>query len=163
MKAAQHLLWLITLGFALLSSARAANATSQLVRVAAAQAARRVIDYRLTNFPAVFAAVEKNLSALEAVVAKAGGQKCDVLALPEDTPGLLNWIGMNEALARDVLPTVVKRMIEQLGQAAARHRMYLVVCSDHLESDGAIYNTSFFLGRDGMERDRLIDPKTGGP
>jgi hypothetical protein len=42
-------------------------------------------------------------------------------------------------------------MIERLGSAAARHQMYLVVCSDFLERDGGIYNTAFLLGRDGKE------------
>ncbi len=126
-------------------------ATNPTVRVATAQAAGRVIDFRLTNSAAVLASVEKNLEALEAIVHKAGAAKCDVLALPEDTPGLLNWVGVNEALAKEVLPKVVNRMIERLGRAAAQHRMYLVVCSDHIESDGAMYNTAFLLGRDGYE------------
>jgi hypothetical protein len=42
-------------------------------------------------------------------------------------------------------------MIERLGTAAARHQMYLIVCSDFMESDSAIYNTAFLLGRDGRE------------
>ena len=42
-------------------------------------------------------------------------------------------------------------MIERLGSAARRHKMYLVVCSDFTESDGATYNTAFLLGRDGKE------------
>jgi hypothetical protein len=42
-------------------------------------------------------------------------------------------------------------MLDRLGRAAAKHRMYLVVCSDHLKADGGIYNTAFFLGRDGKE------------
>ena len=41
-----------------------------------------------------------------------------------------------------------------LGSAAARHKMYLVVCSDFTESDGATYNTAFLLGRDGKELGR---------
>jgi predicted amidohydrolase len=127
------------------------GATNPTVRVATAQAAGRVVDFRLTNSAAVLARVEKNLEALEAIVHKAGAEKCDVLALPEDTTGLLNWVGMNEPLWKEVLPKTVNRMIERLGRAAAQHRMYLVVCSDHIESDGAMYNTAFFLGRDGYE------------
>ena len=42
-------------------------------------------------------------------------------------------------------------MIERLGSTAARHKMYLVVCSDLTESDGGTYNTAFLLGRDGKE------------
>ncbi len=120
------------------------------IRVAAAQADGRVIDFRLSPSNAL-AAVEKNLRELERIIERAGRERCDVLALPEDTPGLLNWVGANDAAAKDVLPKAVKRMIERLGSAAARHRMYLVVCSDFTESDGAIYNTAFLLGRDGRE------------
>lgn len=133
-------------------AAQVQAATNATVRVAAAQAARRVVDFRLTNSAAaVLAEVERNLEALERIVHKAGAQKCDVLALPEDTPGLLNWVGVNEGLTKEVLPRAVRRMVERLGRAAAQHRMYLVVCSDHIESDGAMYNTAFLLGRDGKE------------
>jgi len=126
------------------------SAPSNTVRVAAAQAARRVIDFHLNPDDAL-AAVEKNLSELQRIVERAGEAKCDALVLPEDTPGLLNWTGANEALAKELLPKAVKRMIARLGSAAARHRMYLVVCSDFTENDGAIYNTAFLLGRDGKE------------
>jgi len=64
---------------------------------------------------------------------------------------LLNWHGMNEDVAKDVLPAAVSRMLSQLGGVAASHRMYLVVCSDFIESDGGTYNTAFLLGRDGKE------------
>jgi predicted amidohydrolase len=120
------------------------------VRVAAAQAARRVIDFRLKPDEAL-AAVERNLAELERIIDRAGEAKCDALVLPEDTPGLLNWTGANETLAKELLPKAVKRMLERLGSAAARHRMYLVVCSDLTESDGRTYNTAFLLGRDGQE------------
>ena len=42
-------------------------------------------------------------------------------------------------------------MLDRLGRAAASHRMYLVLCSDFIESDGATYNTAFLLGRDGKQ------------
>ena len=120
------------------------------VRIAAAQAARRVIDFRLKSDEAL-AAVERNLAELERIVDRAGAAKCDALVLPEDTPGLLNWVGANDTLAKEVLPKAVNRMIERLGSAAARHKMYLVVCSDLTEGDGGTYNTAFLLGRDGKE------------
>src|SRR6266567_1050907 len=90
------------------------------VRIAAAQAARRVIDFRLKSDEAL-AVVEKNLAELERVVDGAGAAKCDALVLPEDTPGLLNWVGANKALASEVLPKAVNRMIDRLGSAAAWH------------------------------------------
>jgi len=129
---------------------KAVPTPTNTVRVAAAQAARRVIDFHLKPAEAL-AAVEKNLSELEKIVARAGEAKCDALVLPEDTPGVLNWLGANESLAKEVLPKAVKSMIERLGSAAARHKMYLVVCSDFIENDGLLYNTAFLLGRDGKE------------
>jgi hypothetical protein len=71
------------------------------VRVAAAQTASRAIDFRLTLDEAL-AAVERNLAELERVVDRAGEAKCDALVLPEDTPGLLNWVGANEKLAKAI-------------------------------------------------------------
>jgi predicted amidohydrolase len=127
-----------------------ATPSTNTVRIAAAQAASRVIDFRLDPNEAL-AAVDKNLNHLERIIARAGEAKCDALVLPEDTPGLLNWVGANETLAKELLPKVVHRMVERLGSAAARHNMYLVVCSDFTESDGGIYNTAFLLGRDGRE------------
>ncbi len=121
------------------------------VRVAACQVKNRVIDWHLHQQAAVLAAVDRNIEELEKIIHRAGAQKCDVLTLPEDTLGLLNWFGMNEQLAKQVLPEAVKRMLDRLGRAAAEHRMYLIVCSDHIEADGATYNTAFLLGRDGKE------------
>jgi predicted amidohydrolase len=123
----------------------------QTVRVAAVQAKRRLVDWRLSDAAQVLAAVDANLAELEAIVRRAGDRGCDVLTFPEDTLGLLNWFGRNESLAGDVLPEAVSRMIERLGRAAAEHRMSLVLCSDFVEADGEIYNTAFFLGRDGRE------------
>ncbi|PYI86875.1 MAG: hypothetical protein DME26_08100 [Verrucomicrobia bacterium] len=132
------------------SAAESSAPSTNMVRIAAAQAARRVVDFRLKQDEAL-AAVDKNLTELERIVNRAGEAKCDALVLPEDTPGLLNWVGANETLAKEVLPQAVKHMIERLGSAAARHKMYLVVCSDFTESDAGTYNTAFLLGRDGKE------------
>lgn len=121
------------------------------MRIAACQAKRRSIDWHLKKPDEVLAAVDKNLDKLEKIVAKAGDAKCDVLELPEDTLGLLDWSGVNEEAAKEVLPEAVKRMVDRLGRAAAKHQMYLVVCSDLVETDGKTYNTAFFLGRDGKE------------
>ena len=154
MKTRTHLGWLAT-GLLVAQTATAIAAESSTpstntVRIAAAQAAQRVVDFRLKPDEAL-KAVDKNLTELERIVVHAGEAKCDALVLPEDTPGLLNWVEANETLAKDLLPKAVKRMIDRLGAAAARHHMYLVVCSDFTESDGAVYNTAFLLGRDGKE------------
>src|SRR4030095_6496057 len=128
MQARARLGWFTVLPFIFCSHVVSAESiTSNTVRVAAAQAARRVIDFHLKP-DAALAAVEKNLTELERIIARAGEAKCDALVLPEDTAGLLNWVGANEALAKELLPRAVNRMIERLGSAAARQRRYLVVC-----------------------------------
>ena len=110
-----------------------------------------MIDWRVKEPAEVLAAVAENLAALEQIVHTAGERKCDVLAFREDTLGLLNWCGMNEHIANQVVPEAVSRTVARLGRAAASHQMYLVVCSDFVESDGATYNTAFLLGRDVKE------------
>jgi predicted amidohydrolase len=120
------------------------------IRVAAAQSQRRTVDYRLTADEAL-AAVDQNLVELESMVHRAGEAGCDALCLPEDTLGLLNWVGVNEADRGQVLSQAIPRMNDRLGRAAAKHRMYLVTCSDVAASDGELSNTAFLLGRDGRE------------
>jgi predicted amidohydrolase len=120
------------------------------MRVAAAQPRNRTIGFRLR--PAdVLAQVDKSLDDLEGIVHKAGELGCDALALPEDTLGLLKWEVANPERLTEVLPAAVKHMLDRLGRAAARHRMYLVVCNDTVEGNGSTHNTAFLLGRDGKE------------
>jgi predicted amidohydrolase len=120
------------------------------VRVAAAQPRNRTIDYRVSAAEAL-AQVDQTLGEFEGFIDKAGAAGCDVLALPEDTLGLLNWEAAHPDALGDVLPAAVGRMLDRLGRAAARNGMSLVVCSDTLETDGAIYNTAYLLGKDGKE------------
>jgi predicted amidohydrolase len=128
----------------------ASTSARKLVRIGAVQTKARIIDYHLK--PAdVLAEVGKTLMTLEQLVQKAADAGCDALTFPEDTLGLLHWTGMNAASAKDVLRESVQRMLDRLGHAARQHRLYLIVCSDNVEPDGALYNTAFFLGRDGKE------------
>jgi predicted amidohydrolase len=147
---ARPALCLLILHAASAFAARPISAGTNTVRIAAAQAAHRIVDFRLKPDKALVA-VDQNLAELEQIVRRAGEAKCDALTLPEDTLGVLNWVGANESLAKELLPQAAQRMLDRLGAAAARHKMYLVVCSDLLESDGGIYNTAFLLGRDGKE------------
>ena len=87
---------------------------------------------------------------------QAGEAGCDALALPEDTLGLLKWESGNPEERKKVLPEAVQRMLDRLGKAAAKHRMYLVCCNDVLDPDGALRNTAFFLGRDGKVIGRYV-------
>lgn len=120
------------------------------MRVAAAQAKNRMFDFRLQPAEALVQ-VELNLDELEKIVRKAGEAGCDALALPEDTLGLLKWEAGNGERLQEVLPAAVARMLDRLGREAAKHKMYLVVCSDTIEPNGTIRNTAFLLGRDGQE------------
>jgi predicted amidohydrolase len=122
-----------------------------MMRVGAAQPRSRVIDYRLGSPSEVLACVDESLGELEELVRRAGAAQCDVLALPEDTLGLLHWEAANKGKLTEVLPAAVERMLDRLGRAAAAHRMYLVLCNDTAEPDGTYHNTAFFLGRDGRQ------------
>src|SRR5258707_13657038 len=89
MKTHARLDWLATLLFiSQIALAEPSVPSTSTVRVAAAQAARRLIDFHLKPDEAL-AAVDKNLAELEGIVDRAGDAKCDALVLPEDTPGLL--------------------------------------------------------------------------
>lgn len=121
------------------------------IRIAAAQPRARLIDWRLKDVDAVLARLDQSLTELEALLEKAAERRCDAIAFPEDTLGLGNWEAGNEALVRELLPRAVERMLTRLGAAAAKHRMYVVCCNDQMEPDRNIYNTAFFIGRDGKE------------
>ena len=120
------------------------------IRLCAAQPATVLVDWHLKP-AAALAAVDRRLGELEQVVHQAGASGCSALAFPEDTLGLLNWEVGNKADLRQVLPHAVPRMLDQLGHAAAAHRMFLILASDDWKSDGTYRNTAFLLNRDGRE------------
>lgn len=127
-----------------------ATSNAETIRVGAIQAENRTIPFR-TPTNEVLTAIEKNLTELEALVTKAAQAKIQALAFPEDTMGILNWNAANESAIKQIVPKAVNQMLTRMGAAAARHNMYLVVCSENVEPDGSFYNTSFFIGRDGKE------------
>lgn len=134
-----------------LEAQETAPAQRKTVRVAAAQPKDRTIDWKIDDAGEVLRRVDESISELEQLIRKAGEAKCDAIAFPEDTLGLLKWEVAHPDALKEVLPAAVTSMRKRLGKAAAEHRMYLVVCSDALEADGSLYNTAFFLGRDGAE------------
>lgn len=125
--------------------------SANAVRIAAAQPRARLIDWHVKNPKDVLEKVDQNLSELEWILDRAAARHCDVIAFPEDTLGLGHWQAGNDALSREVLPEAVRRMLARFGAAAAKHRMYVVCCSNNVEPNGATYNTAFLLGRDGKE------------
>ena len=105
----------------LLSSARSADdgltpSKKTTVRVGAVQARPRIIDYKLSDPADVLKRVDTTLDELERIIHKAGEAKCDALAFPEDTLGLLHWEGMNKETAKPVLSEAVQRMLDRLGR-----------------------------------------------
>ena len=129
-----------------------ATATEQerrAMRVAAAQPKNRTIDWKIDDPQEVLRQVDRSLGELEQLIKKAGQAKCDALAFPEDTLGLLKWEVTHFESLDKVLPAAIERMLERLGRAAAAEKMYLVVCNDTLAADGKTHNTSFLIGRDG--------------
>ena len=121
-----------------------------IVRVCAAQPATKYISWKLAPMEAL-EGVDTTLLQLEQLVEQAGRDGCNVLALPEDTLGLLQWEVGNKAAMRQVLPEAVTRMLNRLGKAAAKYNMYLVCASDTVKPDGSYRNTAFLLNRDGRE------------
>jgi predicted amidohydrolase len=95
--------------------------------------------------------VDRTIGELEDLVHKAGEAGCDVLAFTELVLALSTWQVANPERVPEVLPQANERMLTRLGAAAASHRMYLLCCSDEVDSTGAIRNTSWFLGRNGKE------------
>lgn len=95
--------------------------------------------------------MDQSLGELEGLLDRAAARHCDIIALPEDTLGLGHWQAGQEALSREVLPQAVSCLLTRFGTAAAKHRMYVVCCSNNAEPNGAIYNTAFLLGRGGKE------------
>jgi predicted amidohydrolase len=132
------------------------TAKKRIVRVCAAQPTTQYISWRLTPEDAL-AGVAATLRDLEQLVHLAGTDGCDVLALPEDTLGLLHWEAANKSEMKQVLPKAVDRMLDRLGKAAESHRMYIVCSSDTVKQDGTYRNTAFLLNRNGQEIGRYYN------
>ncbi len=145
------LLWFACVGLVYLIAGESSFGGSNTVRIAAAQPQRRSVDWHMREPKDVLARVDKSLGELEALIDKAAEEKCDVIAFPEDTLGLGLWEADNHGIAGAVLPEAVQSMRSRFGAAAAKHHLYVLCCSHHVESDGATYNTAFLIGRDGKE------------
>ncbi|MGE5645543.1 MAG: nitrilase-related carbon-nitrogen hydrolase [Acidobacteriota bacterium] len=133
-------------------------AEAKTVRVCAGQTAIS-IRWRLSAAEAL-REVDRALGELEQVVRRAGRDGCDVLALPEDTLGLLRWEAAHKPEIYGVLSQAVPKMLDRLGREAAAHNMYLICSSDTAEPDGTYRNTAFFLGRNGREIGRYYKVQT---
>lgn len=117
----------------------------------AGETGRKRMDFHQADPAAVQAHVGETLALLERLIDKAAAAGCDLLAFPEDTLGLLHWFCANSAKAEPVFRDACDLMLERFGAAAKRNRMYVLCCEYAYEMPGKIYNTAYFLGRDGRE------------
>src|SRR5436853_5111349 len=74
------------------------------VRIAAVQVRDRSVDWKIADTAEVLRRVDQTLSELEQLVHKAGAGKCDTVAFPEDTLGLLKWEAAHPEKLKEVLP-----------------------------------------------------------
>jgi len=126
------------------------------MRIGAVQPGVAIVDYHIEDPEQALGKTEEALDLLAEHVRQAGREGCDAVALTEDTPGLHKWLAAFGEQFREGLPRGGEMMLDKLGEAAAEQNMYLICCSDSVGEDGAIYNTSFFLGRDGKEIGRYL-------
>ncbi|MBT4502771.1 MAG: carbon-nitrogen hydrolase family protein [Gemmatimonadetes bacterium] len=126
------------------------------MRIGALQPGVPIVDYHIEDPEQALVKMEEGLDLLAEHVRQAGREGCDAVALTEDTPGLHKWLAVFGEKYPEVLPRGVEMMLGKLGEAAANQNMYLVCCSDSIGEDGAVYNTSFFVGRDGKEIGRYL-------
>ncbi len=125
--------------------------STNTVRLAAAQPARRSIDWHVHEPATVLAQVDRTLAELEALMNRAAEQGCRAIVFPEDTLGLGLWEAGNQEHLGAVLPAAVEKMLSRFGAAAARQKMYIACSSHNLQPDGVLRNAAFLLGRDGKE------------
>ena len=122
----------------------------QTVRVAAVQAKRRTVSYKVPTPEAALEQVHENLDQLTALAEQAAGMGCDIAAFPEDTLGTIEWEAGHWGEVARLLVPAEEAMLSRFGEVAAKHGMYVIVCNDC--ADGRrVYNTAVLIGKDGKE------------
>lgn len=123
---------------------------AQAIRVAAIQARRRMVPYKLATAAEALSQVRANLDELAALAERAAAKGCRIIAFPEDTMGTLEWEAAHWDAAPDLLRPAEQAMLACFGEVAAKHGMSLICCNDCVEG-GRTFNTAILLGRDGRE------------
>jgi len=120
------------------------------VKVAAVQAKRRTISYKVLTAEEALKQVHENIDQLTAQAEQAAGMGCDIVAFPEDTLGTIQWEAGHWADVAALLVPAEKALLKRMGQVAAEHKMNIIVCNDF--ADGAdVYNTAILIGPHGRE------------
>ncbi len=120
------------------------------IRVAAVQARRRSISYKVAGAEAALQSVQANLDELVELARRAAEQGCDIIAFPEDTLGTLEWEAGNWSEVEKLLWPAEQAMLSRFGEVASKHGLSIICCNDCVE-DRSIYNTAILIGPDGHE------------
>ena len=127
---------------------------NKTVKVAAIQAKNRTISYKVPTPQEALKHVQANLDKLVELADKAGRMGCKIIAFPEDTLGTFEWeIGHRKDISKLLVPAE-KAMLRQLGEVAAKHKMYIICCNDCVDGD-KVYNSAILIGADGREIGRF--------
>jgi len=120
------------------------------VKVAAVQAKRRTISYKVPTAEEALRQVQENLDQLTGLAEKAAEMGCDIVAFPEDTLGTLEWEAGHWEEVDKLLVPAEEAMLSRFGEVAAKRGMYVIVCND-CSRGRDVYNTAVLIGRDGRE------------
>ena len=126
------------------------NPKGKTVRVAAIQAGKRTISYKVPTAEAALEQVSANLDELVALAERAAKMGCQIIAFPEDTLGTLEWEAGHWKEAAELLRPAEKETLSRFGRVAAKHGMYIIWCNDCAEG-GRVYNTAILIGPDGQQ------------
>ena len=89
------------------------------------------------------ASPEQNLGHFARLIAKAAGQRADIVCLPEG----ITMVGMGRTYV-DVAEPIPGPSTRVLGRLAKKHHLY-IVAGLYERSGAVVYNTSVLMGRDG--------------
>jgi len=122
----------------------------ETVKVAAIQAKRRLISYKVPTVSSALVQVRASLDKLAPLAEQAATLGCDIIAFPEDTLGVIEWEAGHQGEIAEFLGPAEQEMLERFGQVAAKHGMYIICGSDTIEGD-LVYCSAILIGRDGRE------------
>ena len=126
---------------------------SHTIRVAAVQAKRRTISYKVATADEALEQVRDALDQLTTLAEHASEMGCNIVAFPEDTLGTLEWEAGHWDEVADLLGPAEQEMLAQFGAVAAKHGMAIICCNDCV-CDNRVYNTAILIGQNGQETGR---------
>lgn len=120
---------------------------SRIVRVAAAFPRGVHKPYTLSE-PDLWKAVDASLLEIEEIISEAGRAGCVAVAFPEFTLTIEEWLAGHEDRVLDVVSRSAEMLAAVASRGARANNIYVIYCTEAVER-GGVYNTAFFVGRDG--------------